>query len=223
MPGHVPERPMVYHILHVDKLASVLEDGCLWCDAVISSREGSGTQIGMSGIKRRRLEELTLASHPGLFVGQCVPFYFCPRSVMLFMIHKGNHPNLDYRDGEGPIVHLEVDLHDAVEWARNTGQRWALTLSNAGSSYFEDRSDLAGLREIDWTAVGARSWAGPGVSRQVKEKKQAEFLVEGHVPWSRVRRIGVRSEEIGRRVVSLLGGHVHRPPVEVKRDWYYGA
>ncbi|MBN1437860.1 MAG: DUF4433 domain-containing protein [Anaerolineales bacterium] len=30
----------------------------------------------MSGVKRRRLEELRLSSHPDLFVGDCVPFYF---------------------------------------------------------------------------------------------------------------------------------------------------
>ena len=54
---------------------------------------------------------------PGLNVGDCVPFYFCPRSVMLYLIHRANHPELDYRGGQGPIVHLEADLHEAANWA----------------------------------------------------------------------------------------------------------
>jgi hypothetical protein len=78
-----PERPKIYHIVHVNRLASILGDGYLWSDAEISSRDPRGTVIGISQIKRRRLTELTLHSRPGLFVGHCVPFYFCPRSIML--------------------------------------------------------------------------------------------------------------------------------------------
>ena len=83
----VPAAPKIYHIIHVDRLASVIADGCLWCDAQVLQRNRPGTQIGMSNIKQRRLLELRLSSHPGLLVGGCVPFYFCPRSVMLFIIH----------------------------------------------------------------------------------------------------------------------------------------
>ncbi len=223
MAGAVPQHPGIYHILHVDRLASVLESDCLWCDGEMAKKAGSGTVIGMSNIKRRRLEELTLASHPGLFVGQCVPFYFCPRSVMLYLISQRNHPELSYKGGEGPILHLESDLHEAVEWATQAGRRWAFTLSNAGSTYFEDRNALNALHEVDWAAVAARKWSGPGVPSSVKDGKQAEFLVEGHFPWTLIRRIGVCSQEVGQMVMSILDGHSHRPPVEITKDWYYGA
>lgn len=121
-------------------------------------RPPRGTTIGMSDIKQRRLEELTLGSHPDLHVGDCVPFYFCPRSVMLYLIHQGNHPDLAYRSGQGPIIHLESDLHTVVAWANQHHRRWAFTLSNAGSRFFEDRCDLAQLTEIDWDAVHATDW-----------------------------------------------------------------
>jgi len=57
-------------------------------------------------------------------------------------------------------VHLEADLHETVAWAGQSGYRWAFTLSNVGSSYFQDRCDLAQLPEIDWKAVNARDWQG---------------------------------------------------------------
>jgi hypothetical protein len=60
----------------------------------------------MSAIKRRRVEELEVSCHPGTKVGDYVPFYFCPRSVMLYVIHRANHPDLSYRGGQEPIVHL---------------------------------------------------------------------------------------------------------------------
>jgi hypothetical protein len=46
--------------------------------------------------------------HPGTCVGEYVPFYFCPRSVMLYVINKGNHLDLQFRDGQSGIVHLEA-------------------------------------------------------------------------------------------------------------------
>lgn len=218
-----PERPKIYHIIHVDRLPSVLAEGCLLSDAEMVNRPDTGTVIGMNEIKRRRLNELTLTSHPGLLVGQCVPFYFCPRSVMLYLIWQANHPNLGYRGGEGPIVHLEADLGATVRWAEGAGQRWAFTLSNAGAYGFEDRAALDSLDEVDWDAVGANRWSGAGVPSTVRHGKQAEFLVERHFPWELVERVGVRSREVAQRVSDSLTGRVHRPAMEIKKDWYYGG
>jgi hypothetical protein len=218
-----PENAKIYHIIHVDRLPSVLADGCLWPDAEMANRPGTGTVIGMNDIKRRRLEELTLASHPGLYVGRCVPFYFCPRSVMLYLIGQANHPSLGYRHGEGPIVHLEADLHATVRWAERTGCRWAFTLSNAGARYFEDRNSLDALHEIDWDAVAATRWSGAGIPGSVKDGKQAEFLLERSFPWTLVERIGIKSAAVAQQVAAALRGHRHRPIVEVRKDWYYGG
>lgn len=171
----------------------------------------------MSEIKRRRLEELQLNSHPGLFVGQCVPFYFCPRSVMLYLIYRANHPEMSYRGGQGPIVHLECDFNAAVRWANSQGRRWAFTLSNAGSRYFEDRFDLGKLDEIRWDAVSTDDWS----NQATKEAKQAEFLVEESFPWTLVERIGVQSAAVSQRASASLQLGTHRPPIAIMPAWYY--
>jgi hypothetical protein len=211
----VPSRPKLYHIAHVDRLASIVADECLWCDREVVPRAPPGTTIGMNAIKKRRLEELRLTSHPELFVGDCVPFYFCPRSVMLYLIYQANHPELDYRGGQESIVHLEADLHTVVAWADANRRRWAFTLSNAGARYFEDRSNLGQLDEIDWNAVQATDW------RQYKDGKQAEFLLELSFPWQLVERVGVHSRSAYTSAVNALAMAGHRPPVEIRRDWYY--
>ena len=198
-----------------------MRGGGLLCDAAVQANAQAGTTIGMSDIKRRRLQELQLTSHAGLFVGQCVPFYFCPRSIMLFLIYCANHPELDYKGGQGPIVHLESDLRAAVQWAQANGKRWAFTLSNAGAYYFEDRASLVQLGEVNWDAVATNRWSGNGISRQVKEGKQAEFLVEASFPWHLVERIGVCTDGIAQQVAAAMRGTPHRPTVETRRDWYY--
>src|SRR3972149_1524410 len=103
---NVPADPKIYHIIHVDRLHPIISDGFLWSDSEALKRQLPGTKIGMNKIKERRLKELTLNSYPDLHVGECVPFYFCPRSVMLFLIFQGNHPELQYRGGQEPIIHL---------------------------------------------------------------------------------------------------------------------
>ena len=34
-----PAEPKIYHIVHVDRLSSIIADGNLWCDAEIMRRE----------------------------------------------------------------------------------------------------------------------------------------------------------------------------------------
>ena len=211
----VPAEPKIYHIVHLDRLGSIISDGGLWCDAAMAERDETGTIIGMNSIKKRRLEELSLSSHPGLFVGQCVPFYFCPRSIMLYLIFRANHPELAYRGGQGPVLHLEADFLQTVAWADDNSLRWAFTLSNAGAYYFEDRRDVAQLNEIDWTAVFANDW------QELKEGKQAEFLIESTFPWELVTHVGVHSLRIRNQVRQIIEPLGHRPPVEIKPDWYY--
>lgn len=214
-----PDEPKLYHIVHVDRLASIAESGGLLCDAELVGRAEVGTGIGMTEIKQRRLS-LPISCRPGLRVGDCVPFYFCPRSVMLYLIHRANHPNLTYRGGQGPIVHLEVDLKKVVKWANDNGRRWAFTLSNAGANYFEDRCDLRQMNELAWDSISATLWSGPGVAN-AKEGKQAEFLVENTVPWDLIGRIGVLSADIEAAARRAIRTRAHRPPVEIRRDWYY--
>jgi hypothetical protein len=54
----MPTHPKIYHIVHVDRLPSIVADECLWCDAEVSRRQSGGTAVGMSRIKNRRLHEL---------------------------------------------------------------------------------------------------------------------------------------------------------------------
>ena len=136
---------------------------------------------------------------------------------MLFVIHRANHPELAYRDGQQPIVHLEAGMHEVAEWAEANGRRWAFSLSNAGAVYTQFRSELARLDEINWDAVTARDFR----PADVKESKQAEFLVQQSFPWQLVERIGVHSQGIARRVNAAMNEADHRPSVEIRREWYY--
>ena len=134
---------------------------------------------------------------------------------MLYVIHLANLPELVYRGGQDPIVHLEADLQQTIAWAQKHGLCWAFTLSNAGAYYFEDRSDLNDLHEIDWNAVQASQW------RDCKEGKQAEFLIEQRFPWQGIARIGVKSQQTYQKAMTAVALAAHRPRIEVRPEWHY--
>ena len=214
--GSLPPVPKVYHITHVDDLPSIAGDGEIWSDAIMASRGGPPVMIGMSEIKKRRLT-LPVPCHPGTCVGDYVPFNFCPRSVMLYVIHKGNNPGLAYKDGQGKIVHLEADLHSVVTWARRVNRPWAFSLSNASAYYTQFDCNVERLDRLDWAAIANRDFRDP----DVQEAKQAEFLVYGSFPWSLVTRVGVYSREVQTAAYRAIQSGSHRPAIEVMPNWYY--
>lgn len=212
----VPPQPKIYHILHVDRLASVIAAGGLFCDAEMQRRGGGGTTIGMSHIKQRRLT-MPVRCHPGDYVGDYVPFYFCPRSIMLYIIAQRNHADLAYRGGQEPILHLQADLAATVTWAEAEGRRWAFSLSNAGAYYTEFRARLDQLGEVNWTAVKSTDFR----SRDVSEGKQAEFLIHGFFPWQLVEYIGTHSSVIAEQAAQIVQSANHHPQVGRQPTWYY--
>jgi hypothetical protein len=101
-------------------------------------------------------------------------------------------------------------------WANAEGVRWAFSNRNAGAAYADFFADLGQLDQINWAAVKATDFR----DAQIKDGKQAEFLVYRIFPWALVDRIGVIDEEMARQVRTALGD-AERPLVEVRRDWYY--
>jgi hypothetical protein len=139
---------------------------------------------------------------------------------MLYLIYMRSQ-ELTYRGGQDSIIHMEADFYDTVAWTNACNRRWAFTLSNAGSYYFEDRCALDSLCDINWPAVQARRWSGNGVPRSVKEGKQAEFLIEQSFPWNLVERVGFLHQSVGDKVYRSMSAGEHRPRIELMPDWYY--
>jgi len=213
----IPKNPKIYHITHIDNLDNILRDKVLWSDA---KRLEFGLEcqiVGMSKIKKARLEEAEVKCHSGTKVGEYVPFYFCPRSVMLYILRMGNHPDIDYHEGQGPIIHLQADLKAAVKWATDNGIRWAFSDINARTSFAQFYNDMSQLNDvINWSAVEATYWRDAAI----QEYKQAEFLTYESFPWELVEKIGIYNRRVRGQVIEKLGSRAS-PEVSIEKDWYY--
>ena len=180
-----PGRPKLYHITHISNLTRIVNCGELQSDYKLSETTQTYKNVAMSKIKRRRLSEIRIPCCASKQVGEFVPFYFCPRSIMLFILHKSNHPELSYSEGQKPLIHLVADMHAAVDWARDNARHWAFSDRNAGAYIARFYNSAADLDRINWDAVRATDFR----EQTIKEGKQAEFLMHDSV-LNKLGRVG---------------------------------
>jgi hypothetical protein len=212
-----PVNPKICHITHVNNLPGIIQACGLWSDAK-RIELGLGTSlIGMSRIKQRRLTDIEVSCFPGTMVGQYVPFFYCARSIMLYILHRGNHVDIDYREGQRPIVHLVADLDASLQWATDQGVPWALSPTNASARYTSFYNQRGDFHRIDWQAVANRDFRDPAV----KEAKQAEFLMFDWFPWTLVEHVGVFDQNIEQIARQHIAASTHQPSVCIENGWYY--
>ena len=210
-----PRNPKIYHITHLDNLHSILKFGKIFSDVEKETRKLSPSSIGMNHIKTRRSKTLEVKCYANTTVGEYVPFYFCPRSVMLYLIYRKNHPELIYTGGQNKIIHIEADLNTVIDWAKHNKINWAFTDVNAGAKYAEFYNDKGDLSKINWQAVNANDW------KNDRDSKQAEFLLQREFPIALATRIGVISNDMKNKVLSLTKSSDYSIEVCDKKDWYY--
>lgn len=200
-----PATVEIFHITPIANLASILAEGGLHSDAALEAVDHE--IIGHSHIKQRRLTKYRVDCCGDRFVGEFVPFYFCPRSVMLYTINAGRTGK---REGfQDEIVHLVSTVGIAVGIA----SEWAISDGNAGAEATSFSNDLAYLDSLDWDAINARYWGDRS------HQKAAEFLVSNFFPWSAITGIGCMSLAAQQRVLDVIGSE--GPTVNLKPNWYF--
>ena len=136
---------------------------------------------------------------------------------MLYILYMRNHPELTYRGGQHPILHLQSDLNAVIDWANLNGIRWAFSDSNAGAGWVNFYNDPDDLGEVNWAAIASSDFRDP----QVKDGKQAEFLVFDSFPWTLVEKIGTIDNTVLTKTQVLLRDAAHQPVIAVEPSWYY--
>ena len=213
----IPPNPKIYHITHIDNLGSIVAKSGLVSDAHRIASNLTCSLVGMSTIKQRRLDEIEVACHPGTKVGQYVPFYFCPRSLMLYILHMGNHPDVTYRGGQQPIIHLQADFHATIQWANENSIPWAFSNGNAGAYLTTFHNHPAQLNALDWNAINTNDFR----DATVKEGKQAEFLMFDVFPWTLIEKIGTIDSSVATKVNEALVNIDYHPPIAIEPRWYF--
>lgn len=207
----------IYHITHLANLAGIIAAGGLWCDAFRAAEVASGVSvvgIAHQHIKDRRAKKVVNRAAGGT-LADYVPFYFAPRSPMLYTISRGNVAG--YNGGQEQVIHLT----STVEKACMLDKPWCFTDGHADMELSKQFGQLANLDKIDWNIMKEIWWHDTIQDGDRKRRRQAEFLVHRLFPWIAVTEIGVMSEKIAVLVRAVLSGTTHKPQVAVRADWYY--
>lgn len=153
---------------------------------------------------------------PNGVLGNYVPFYFAPRSPMLYTIDRGN---TDYKGGQKPVVHLVSSTHAVVK--ANPGIAWMFTEGHAEIAFSKFFNELRDLDKIDWKVMGSKYWTDTLTDNDRKRRRQAEFLVHEFFPWDLINEIGVYDAGTAALVNEHLKAAKHKPTVTVRTNWYY--
>ena len=195
-------------------LPSILERGGIHCDREIAELGLAGQGIAHSHIKARRARRAVPVGRGGT-LADYVPFYFAPRSPMLYALHRGAVEG--YTGGQRPIFHLAGNAEEAVAG----GLACAFTDGHADMGFTEFYEDLRDLDKMDWAVMGERYWRDTVEDPDRSRRRQAEFLVHRFFPWNLVHTIGVIDRTIADEVRAILADPAHRPEVSAKPEWYY--
>lgn len=213
MPGKTP----VFHIIPIEKLESVVRHGLL-CDVEANRRFGSQSELSAAhdSLKGRRRRKMVPVAAEGV-MADYTPFYFAPRSPMLFSIQCGKTEYGRNGRGQEGMIHLVLHLERLV---RDFPGRWCFIDAHMTREWAQFGATLAELDErVDFEAMCARIWNEDGT----KARRQAEFLVHSVVPWEYVEAIVVMTERVCEEVRNVLAasGEHHVPTVVARPPGSY--
>ncbi len=209
------QRTLVYHFTRVEHLEAIARHGLL-PDAQAQAAGLLSVEIGNTGIKQARRERV-VPIPPGGVVADYAPFYFAPRSPMLYSISSGNVAT--YREGTDRLVYLVSSLEDLA----THGLHVLLTDRNAVLQYAEFVDLAHGVRSdfIDWDLMKATYWNNTDAQPDRRERRMAECLVHERVPWQAFLGVAAKSQEVADEASQILQQPSVASRVVVRPEWYF--
>ncbi|TXL67478.1 DUF4433 domain-containing protein [Cerasibacillus terrae] len=204
---------LLYHITDLDNLESILQQGGLLANNVVNEKGVEYENIAHNNIQDRRSMK-TVPLPPNGDLHDYVPFYFAPRSPMLYAIYKGQVEG--YELGQEHIIYL-VSRTDVIH---NAQLKYVFTDGHAVMVFTEFFKDLQELDKIDWDVMNSRYWFDTEEDPDRKRRRQAEFLVHKGIPIDILLGFAVKNEEMKRKVEDVIHKYNFNKPVAI-RDWYY--
>ena len=149
-------------------------------------------------------------------MGDYVPFYFAPRSPMLFRIQHGGVEGVS-SDPER-LVYLVSSTEAVVE----AGLAYVFTDGNAAAAFTDFYDDVTSLEDVvDWPLMRARMWANTPQDPDRRRRRGAEFLVREAVPFELVDELCVYDSDARSAVDAAAEDEDWEVAVRVRRGWYF--
>lgn len=204
---------LILRITHYDNLDLILKKG-IHCP---NSNKASSSYInvGHQNLIAKRGKR-TVPISPNGVLNDYVPFYFAPKSPMLYSIFKKNVDG--FSGNQKDIIYLvssvETIIEAKLDFVFTDGHAYELI-----SKFYNKFSDL---NKIDWHLMGATYWNNTVEDNDRMRRRMAEFLVYQFVPVSCILAIVVQNEKTKDVVESVQNKCNTQIQTLIKPGWYYG-
>lgn len=191
---------------HIDNVAHIHQYGITHHSSTYANPHYK--PIGNVDLITKRGEYLLSNGH---YLGEYIPFYFCVKSPMLYVLQK-----------KGLVIPADVVYCvTSVETIIVAGLSFLFTDGHAYEkiTHFYGAEDIVNIRHlVDFNAVNARQWGVSPDSMDVKRRKQAEFLVLGDIPRSAVLGFIVYNKNSWQKLVSI---GIPSDQIAIRPQFYY--
>jgi len=207
-----PEAARIFRITHVRNVPWILDHG-LHCQTS-NLADPNFVPIGMPDLIEKRATRIVPLA-PGGPLGDYVPFYFTPWSIMMFNIKTGHNNVIQRPNAEIAIL---------VSSLPRLNELRVLFLFTSGHAYMQESEyfdDLANLSRIDWDLLKRRDFKRDPEDPGKLGRYQAEALVHRHLPieallgiacYDSATQTGLEAEVRQRRLTT---------PIKAIPEWYF--
>ncbi len=207
-----PDPAYIFRITHIDNMAWMLRHGMHAQSSSI--QDPSFERIGsVELIEKRSRKEVPIP--PGGCLGDYVPFYFTPLSIMLYNICTG------YGGVRQLAKHEIVFVVSSLQKLSQMGLRFVFTDSHAYGAESEFYSDLDRLDRIDWQVLRSNDFRSDPEDPGKKGRYQAEALAYRHVPVEAFLGVACYDDRAQGRVANDARAAGVTIPIKVMSNWYF--
>jgi hypothetical protein len=207
-----PENPRIFRITHVQNVPWILQHG-LHCktSAVV---DPNFVAIGMPDLIERRSTRM-VPLLPGGCLGDYVPFYFTPYSIMMYNIKTGYNNIIKRANDEIAI------LVSSIPRLQELSLPFVFTNAHAYMQEAEFFSDPSQLGRVDWELLRSRDFKRDAEDPGRQGRYQAEALVYKHVPVDALLGIACFDAATETTLAAVVARQGLTTPVKVIPEWYF--
>lgn len=196
-----------FRITHIDNIPYIDSTGFVLASSSLASTDYK--PIGDNKVIEKRKTGIN-----GIDLTQYIPFYFGPRSVMLYVIQHG-YNGVERHNAED-IVYCVIRIKDLIENKTNCIFSDGHALSAITKLYTQEK--LPQLNEIiSYNDVYARYWISEE-DIDLKRRKEAELLIEKALPKEHIRGYIVYNQ---RAKEKLTGYGINENKIAINSNYYF--
>jgi hypothetical protein len=204
----------IYRIIHYKNLEFILRNGLYSCNS--PKKDPEFINIGHSNlIEKRGDKKIIIGEKEYGTLNDYIPFYFAPRSPMLYTINKGNVHN--FTGTQNDIIYLV----STIEKVKELNIPFVFTDGHALQAISNFYNDTLNIDKIDWDIMKAIYWNKTNIDNDRRRRRMAEFLVLNYISVSCILGIAVINEDMSNKVNAIQKECNTSIKTIIKKDWYY--